>query len=219
MLEGSSHADSLLALQQNGFPELQWESIPEVDSMELLERVNTGQVELAILDSNEFTVQQRLYPRLKVGFDLGSQKELVWYLPPTGEYSRLLAQVNRFIQRLEGNGTLASLCDEHFGHAKGISRISAHTFTRKMRKSLPPYRKLIQQVAAEYQMDWHLLAAVAYQESHWNPEAESPTGVRGMMMSFTWGDLAHEQVLRSMERFATEVMPEFAGEPAGARTA
>ena len=44
-------------------------------------------------------------------------------------------------------------------------------------------------------------------------------GVRGMMMSFTWGDLPHERVLRSMERFATEVTPEFAGEAAGARTA
>jgi membrane-bound lytic murein transglycosylase F len=31
-------------------------------------------------------------------------------------------------------------------------------------------------------MDWHLLAAVAYQESHWNPKAKSPTGVRGLMM-------------------------------------
>ena len=31
-------------------------------------------------------------------------------------------------------------------------------------------------------MDWRLLAAIAYQESHWNPGAVSPTGVRGMMM-------------------------------------
>ena len=31
-------------------------------------------------------------------------------------------------------------------------------------------------------MDWRLLAAMAYQESHWNPNARSHTGVRGMMM-------------------------------------
>jgi len=31
-------------------------------------------------------------------------------------------------------------------------------------------------------VDWRLLAAVGYQESHWNPKAVSPTGVRGMMM-------------------------------------
>ena len=31
-------------------------------------------------------------------------------------------------------------------------------------------------------IDWRLLAAIAYQESHWDPNAVSPTGVRGMMM-------------------------------------
>ncbi len=31
-------------------------------------------------------------------------------------------------------------------------------------------------------LDWTLLAALSYQESHWNPRAKSPTGVRGIMM-------------------------------------
>jgi membrane-bound lytic murein transglycosylase F len=31
-------------------------------------------------------------------------------------------------------------------------------------------------------MDWRLLAAIGYQESYWNPQAVSPTGVRGLMM-------------------------------------
>jgi membrane-bound lytic murein transglycosylase F len=31
-------------------------------------------------------------------------------------------------------------------------------------------------------LDWQLIAAQSYQESHWNPRAKSPTGVRGMMM-------------------------------------
>ncbi len=44
-------------------------------------------------------------------------------------------------------------------------------------------------------------------------------GVRGMMLSFTWGDLRHEMVLRSMERFGREVMPEFTAETAGVGSA
>jgi membrane-bound lytic murein transglycosylase F len=31
-------------------------------------------------------------------------------------------------------------------------------------------------------MDWRLLAAIGYQESHWDPDASSYTGVRGVMM-------------------------------------
>ena len=182
VLAGSSHADTLRALQQDKFPNLQWEEIADVDTMALLERVNAGHAELAIIDSNEFTVQQSLYPRLKVAFDLGSEQGLVWFLPPTADNARLLAHINRFIRKLQRDGTLARLRERHFGHTEGVSRISSHTFTRKMHKSLPPFRELIQQVANEYQLDWHLLAAIAYQESHWNPKATSPTGVRGMMM-------------------------------------
>ena len=182
VLAGSSHAEALRALQQSELPDLQWQEVTEVDSMELLEQVNAGQAQLAIIDSNEFAVQQSLYPRLKVAFDLGAQQDMVWFLPPTADNRRLLAHINDFIQQLIDDGTLERLRELHFGHTDGVSRISSHTFKRNMRRLLPPHRSLIEQVANEYQLDWHLLAAIAYQESHWNPQAESPTGVRGMMM-------------------------------------
>jgi len=182
VLAGSSHAQTLNALRQEGYPDLQWREISEVDSMELLELVNAGEAELAIIDSNEFDVQQSLYPRLKVAFDLGQEQDMVWYLPPTTDNERLLQRIDQFIARLQSDGTLEKMREEYFGHSQAVSRIGSHTFTRNMHKSLPPYRKLIKQVAAEYQLDWHLLAAIAYQESHWDPQAASPTGVRGMMM-------------------------------------
>ena len=47
---------------------------------------------------------------------------------------------------------------------------------------LPKYESLFKTAAEKYQLDWHLIAAIAYQESHWNPRAKSPTGVRGLMM-------------------------------------
>lgn len=181
-LAGSSHSRYLDALQNGGFPDLDWSEVQEVDSMELLERVSDGEADLAIIDSNEFEVQQRLYPRLKVAFDLGNSQDMVWYLSPEIDNLRLKSKIDRFMERIRNDGTLDKLREEHFGHSGTVSRIGSHTFTRNMRRTLPKYRALIQQVATEYQMDWHLLAAIAYQESHWNPGAESPTGVRGMMM-------------------------------------
>jgi membrane-bound lytic murein transglycosylase F len=41
---------------------------------------------------------------------------------------------------------------------------------------------VFQEVAAAFEMDWRLLAAIGYQESHWDPLASSYTGVRGIMM-------------------------------------
>lgn len=174
VLAGSSHADQLRAIKAQGHPALIWQEIEEADTMELLELVKSGQAQLAIIDSNEFTVQQSLYPRLKVAFNLGQEQDMVWYLPPETDNSRLLARINALIAKLQQDGTLARLRDIHFGHTDGISRIGSHTFTLKMERALPPYRALIHKVAYEYQMDWQLLAAIAYQESHWNPQATSP---------------------------------------------
>jgi membrane-bound lytic murein transglycosylase F len=180
VLKGSSHAEALRALQATGLPDLSWEEVPEADSMELLELLNSRVAELALVDSNEFTVQQSLYPRLKVAFDLGSEQDMVWYFASGSE--RLKQRIDQFFSKLVSSGEMATLREHHFGHTSGVSRIGSHTFSRNMQKKLPPVRDMIEQVAEEFQMDWHLLAAIAYQESHWDPTATSPTGVRGMMM-------------------------------------
>jgi len=182
VLANSSHAEFLRGLQQTDYPQLEWREIASADTMELLEMLDTGEAELAIIDSNEFSAQQSLYPRLKLAFKLGVEQDMVWYFPPGADNTRLQAFIEEFFARLAEDGTLAQLREYHFGHTRGFSRISSHTFTRKMRSTLPTYQKLIKQVAQEYQLDWRLLAAIAYQESHWDPLATSPTGVRGMMM-------------------------------------
>ena len=56
------------------------------------------------------------------------------------------------------------------------------TLLRRCKQRLPKLEPLFKQVADQHQMDWVLLAAIAYQESHWYPKAKSPTGVRGLMM-------------------------------------
>lgn len=181
VMADSSHAHALQALQQGG-SQLRWKEVEGADTMQLLKQVNTGQAKLAILDSNEFKVQQPLYPRLKVAFDLGGEQEFVWFLPPGRDNKRLLTRIAALFEQLNKTGEMQRLIKLHLARGTGITRMGAHTFTRNMRQVLPQYQALIQQVAVEYQLDWHLLAAIAYQESHWNPRATSPTGVRGMMM-------------------------------------
>ncbi|QIB66931.1 membrane-bound lytic murein transglycosylase MltF [Kineobactrum salinum] len=185
VLADSSHEQALLRLRETGRPELRWQVVAEADSMELLEMVDSGAADLAIIDSNEFRMQQSLYPRLDVAFDLGEEEQMVWYLPPGPEHEALRARADTFLAALQADGRLRLLREQHFGHTSVLSRIGSHTFARNIRSTLPAYRDLIRQVADEYQLDWHLLAATAYQESHWDPRATSPTGVRGLMMLTT----------------------------------
>jgi len=55
-------------------------------------------------------------------------------------------------------------------------------FMSKVRTTLPLYRKHFHDAQDLTGIDWRLIAALGFQESHWNPDAVSPTGVRGLMM-------------------------------------
>ena len=181
VVAGSVHLETLSALQQD-IPELTWREIHAADSLELMQLVTDEKADLAIVDSIEFSIQQQLYPRVVAAMEIGKNTPIVWYLPQDEHSETSLLLVNQFIARATEQGQIAQLEREHFGRWEHASRVGSLTFQRKMRDDLPEWQPLLEVVAEEYQMNWRLLAAMAYQESHWNPDARSHTGVRGMMM-------------------------------------
>jgi len=181
VVAGSSHIETLTEMKQ-AIPELDWREIHAADSIELMQLVAEGKAELAIVDSVEFSIQQHLFPRLVAALDLGKPMPVVFYLPRTEDGLATLALANDFLESARRAGDIAQLERLYFGPYKHASRVGALTFQRKMQNDLPQWQALIESVASEYQMDWRLLAAMAYQESHWDPDARSQTGVRGMMM-------------------------------------
>jgi len=77
---------------------------------------------------------------------------------------------------------LLLLNENHFGHLESMQNGGQELFAERIETRLPKYKGLIRSAAGQNNMDWNLLAAMSYQESFWNPDATSPTGVRGFMM-------------------------------------
>ena len=181
VVAGSAHSELLTSLQAK-LPQLSWREIHTVDSLELMQLVTEEKAELAVVNSLALSIGQQLFPRVVAGLEIGEPAPVVWYLPQSADDGVSLDLVNQFIQQAHQNGDIAKLKRQYFGRYEHVSRVGSLTFQRKIAADLPPWQPLIQRVALEYQMDWQLLAAMAYQESHWSPKAQSPTGVRGMMM-------------------------------------
>jgi len=76
---------------------------------------------------------------------------------------------------------LARLADRYMPDPGQIQRIDAEMLQEKIRTVLPQYRSLFHDGQEKSGIEWRLLAAIAYQESQWDPTATSPTGVRGIM--------------------------------------
>ena len=70
--------------------------------------------------------------------------------------------------------------DKHYGHIEEFNYVDTRMFIQAIEQKLPKYQPLFEKYGQE--VDWRLLAAISYQESHWEPHARSYTGVRGMMM-------------------------------------
>jgi membrane-bound lytic murein transglycosylase F len=68
---------------------------------------------------------------------------------------------------------------------KEISKMQYQRFYEHTQTRLPTWEALFKSYAHEYHIPWALLAAVAYQESKWDEQAVSYTGVRGLMQITT----------------------------------
>jgi membrane-bound lytic murein transglycosylase F len=150
------------------------------NDVDLMQRVSEYHADLVATDSIHFDLAVNYYPDLIVAQELPGKVFYAWGFRAADEALR--AQADDFIADARRDGTLAKLRDRHFGHFKRIDPIGATQFIEDMRRVLPRYQATFQQAQAITGLDWRLLAALAYQESKWDPLATSYTGVRGMMM-------------------------------------
>ncbi|MFA7243581.1 MAG: membrane-bound lytic murein transglycosylase MltF [Sulfuricellaceae bacterium] len=180
VVAGSSYVERLKELKQQ-YLKLAWEEKSQQESEELLGQVADGTVDCVVADSHVIAVAQIFYPNLDVAFDLGKEEELAWAFPQDGD-AELYAKAQAFFARIHQDGTLRRLLDRYYGHLERLEGADVESFLESMKTQLPKYRRLFQQAQEITDIDWRLLAALGYQESHWNPLATSPTGVRGLMM-------------------------------------
>jgi membrane-bound lytic murein transglycosylase F len=180
LVKNTSHAETILALQRT-YPTLSWLVNDEVDSNGLIYLLNAGLIDYTVSDSNQIELIHRFYPNVDVAFDVSEPLPIAWALPPD-EDSSLYNEVNRFFSEIKRNHTLDQLLDRYYGHTSRLDDYENCKFREHIRSRLPKYQALFEKAAREYELDWRLLAAIGYQESHWQTDVSSGTGVKGIMM-------------------------------------
>lgn len=179
VLAQSSHSEYLQQLQQS-HPDLRWEEKANATALTLLNMVNDSQADVALMDSAAFQTYRPLFPELQVAFPIKQAEPISWAFQATVDDS-LFNMAELFFNQVNASGDLEELRERFFGHRE-FDYVGARTFLTHLDTRLVEYESDFKAAAEEVGMDWRLLAAVGYQESLWNPNAISPTGVRGLMM-------------------------------------
>lgn len=178
---GGSSYEALLEDAQKEWPELSWTADKALGMEELLMAIADGKLDATLVDSNIFNVQSRFYPSLKIGFTLEEVQPQAWAFQ-SGDDDSLLQEARSFFRMIHENGTLVSIQSRYNTNSNNLDHVGMFQFMKQVRNRLPTLLPVFQEVATAYNLDWRLLAAMGYQESHWDPDAVSVTGVRGIMM-------------------------------------
>jgi len=176
---GSSQA-ALLREALVEHPRLLWREDPRASYEELVRRVHEGLIDFTIVPSHAFGLLRHSYPEARAAFGVGDEIRIAWALPKGADALR--EQVAAYFAEIEATGELDRILDRYYFAARDFDYVGSRAFLRHIEARLPQYLEHFREAEQLTGIDWRLLAAIAYQESHWNADAVSPTGVRGLMM-------------------------------------
>ncbi len=162
------------------YPEVTWVLDDDLLTPQLLEKVRSKEIECTISDSTIFDISRRYYPEISSRYTLIEGSELAW-MHVKGN-PRFNTAINAWFSEYKASGEYAQVVEKYYGHIDAFDYVDIQKFKRRIKKRLPKYKDWFIEAAKKHGISPSLLAAQSYQESHWDPKARSPTGVRGIMM-------------------------------------
>lgn len=177
--EASSYDENLQSLKQS-HTELDWQTINDKSTEDLIEMVWQKKIDCTVADSNIVAINQRYFPEVRVRFSITEPESLAWAMPKNA--TALNHAIEAWFDEFKQNGKLEELLNRYYGHIDEFDYVDTARFISRINTVLPKYKSHFIAAANEHKIDWLQLAAQAYQESHWRAKARSPTGVRGIMM-------------------------------------
>ncbi|MFP4474044.1 MAG: membrane-bound lytic murein transglycosylase MltF [Desulfatibacillaceae bacterium] len=177
--KGTSYEERLAEMKTE-HPKLDWDTTVEYSTEQILEMVWNGEQDCTVADSNVVAVNRRYFPELSVAFPITGKQNLAWVMPHGA--TELYGMVNEWLEVQRLSGAILKTWDRYYAHTESFDYVDLATYHRRITTRLPEYEALFRRAGREYDLPWTLLAAQAYQESHWDRDARSPTGVRGIMM-------------------------------------
>lgn len=183
VLRGSSYVESLNALNasfdERGIDPIEVvEAAAELSSEDLLEMVHAGIVDYTVVDRHIGELWSTVLAGIHVHHELAVAEggAIAWAIRPGAP--ELKAEIDAFMATVK-RGTLIGnvLFNRYYADQQFIT----NPLTGERLDDLVRYRELFQRHAAAHDLDWQLVAAVAFQESRLDPAAKSARGAVGLM--------------------------------------
>ena len=151
------------------------------DLDDLIYNLSNNLISHTIITRSSYLFYKKYYPNLSIKKVIGNIN-LLWKF--SVDDGSLQNNLFKFLELSETYSFIANLNNKYYSNNSISSYIfiGSRIFISDMITKLPLYESKFKKAASLNNLDWKLLAAISYQESKWNNNAISPTGVKGLMM-------------------------------------
>ncbi|MEQ8323320.1 MAG: transporter substrate-binding domain-containing protein [Vicingaceae bacterium] len=194
--KGTSYYQRLINLQNEIGGNIHIQLVDEeVPTEKLIEMVVEGQIPFTIADQNIANVSASYFPDLDVNTAISFSQRISWAIRKNSP--KLLDTINYWITKMKKYNEYYAVYDKYFKSPRSFSKRVSSDFYSKNTGKISPYDDLIKMHAKAIGWDWVLISSIIYQESQFNPTAESWASANGLMqlMPATAQELNVEDVL------------------------
>ena len=142
--------------------------------------ISEKNADCTVVPKNIALTNKRFFNNLSIVYTTSQKVNISWFVK-RDEYG-MGNLVQHWFRSIKDSGLYAQIKERHYGHLSSSSGFESRILHSRYKTRLPYYIPMFKQAEKKSGISWKLLSAISYQESHWNPRAESFTGVRGMMM-------------------------------------
>lgn len=175
---GTSYHSRLKDIKNSGI-NLSYVLYDNIPTEEFIRQVHERDIKFTVADNHIAYLNQRYYPDIRIGIPIQEKESIAWAVRKND--FEMLEQINKFFLHANEAGLLKKLTQKYYGRTKSSDPFDLKKFHQRVKTRLPKYKKIIIEESIKYGLDWKLVAAVVYQESHFNPNATSFTNVKGLM--------------------------------------
>ena len=148
---------------------------------EIVHLLLENKIRYMVLSSDELFFYQDDFPEISSLIKIGTDIKSYWTLPEDSS-NHLQEKISEFFTFIIKENKLKYIKQRNLNNGPQYNFVGSKNFVNDLANIFPQYEFYFKSFSEKYGHDWRLLASIGYQESHWNKDAISYTGVKGIMM-------------------------------------
>jgi len=151
----------------------------DVETEELIRMVSEGEIDYTVADENVALLNRKYYKNIDVETAISFPQKIAWAVRKNSP--ELLQALNDWILKNRNNNDYITVYNKYFRSSRAQKKRLESPYSSIQGSQISEYDESIKTACAPLEWDWRLIASVIYQESKFDPQAESWTGASGLM--------------------------------------